>query len=66
VAESRDHHDACDDQTFEFDGTHWSAVAVTPPLARIRASLAHDAARGRTVLFGGFGTGLPPHGGSAR
>jgi hypothetical protein len=40
------------DDTWDWDGNTWSAGQPGPP-ARSFASMAHDAARGRTVLFGG-------------
>lgn len=39
--------------TWEWDGTTWSAAPAGPP-ARWVASMAFDAARGVTVLFGGY------------
>src|SRR5262249_10915956 len=44
--------------TFEWDGVQWTAAApATWPAARSRHALAFDAARGRTLLFGGSGAG---------
>ncbi len=46
------------DDTWEWDGAAWSNVtpAVSPP-ARYSHALAYDSARGRVVLFGGYGSG---------
>jgi hypothetical protein len=42
--------------TWEWDGTNWSpAGSANAPPRRLEHALAYDAARGRTVLFGGFG-----------
>ncbi len=43
-------------ETWDFDGTTWTAVGVAGnvPGRRYRASVAYDAARGETVLFGGL------------
>ena len=45
--------------TWEWDGTSWTKVtpigADASPPARIAHALAYDIARGRVVLFGGFG-----------
>lgn len=43
--------------TWSFDGTSWTQLLpVASPPARKDAALAHDAARGRFVLFGGSGS----------
>jgi hypothetical protein len=42
--------------TWEWDGTSWTLVAVTGPGARGGHGMAYDSARGRTVLFGGGAT----------
>ncbi len=39
--------------TWEFDGTQWSQVAVTGPSARHWSAMAYDPTRHVTVLFGG-------------
>lgn len=39
--------------TWEFDGDAWTRVATSGPSARLGAAMAHDAARGVVVLFGG-------------
>jgi hypothetical protein len=41
-------------QTWEWDGTHWSAHATAPP-PRAYGAMAYDPVRGVTVLFGGLG-----------
>jgi hypothetical protein len=45
--------------TWEFDGKKWHGIPTTPaapaPGARAHHAMAYDAARGRTVLFGGIG-----------
>jgi hypothetical protein len=41
--------------TWEWDGERWSRAATTGPAARNGAAMAYDAARKRTVLFGGRG-----------
>jgi hypothetical protein len=49
------------DETWEFDGTTWSqATPLASPGTRTRFGMAYDAARGKTVLFGGYrwGDGL--------
>jgi len=43
--------------TWEWDGDRWFEVATTGPAGRADAVMAYDAARGRVVLFGGFGSG---------
>jgi formylglycine-generating enzyme required for sulfatase activity len=51
------------DDTWEFDGTSWNRM--TPPVApspRGEFGIAYDPVRGRTVLFGGVGTGPVYHG----
>jgi hypothetical protein len=41
--------------TWEWDGTAWTrATPATSPPGRARHAMAYDAARGRTVLFGGY------------
>lgn len=43
--------------TWEWDGSSWSlATAAVSPAPRGAAAMAHDGARGRTVLFGGRST----------
>jgi hypothetical protein len=42
-------------ETLEFDGAAWRRVATNGPSARMESATAFDAARGVTVLFGGFG-----------
>lgn len=49
-----------DSQTWEFDGADWSLRATTGPNARTQFVMAYDAARQRTVLFGGIGSGSTP------
>jgi hypothetical protein len=39
--------------TWEWDGARWTQVATSGPAPRALMGLAYDAARGRTVLFGG-------------
>ena len=41
--------------TWELDGSVWTRVSTTGPAARTHAAFAYDAARARSVLFGGFG-----------
>lgn len=41
------------DDTWEWDGTTWTAVSTSGPPARFDAKMAYDAARQRVVLFGG-------------
>ena len=42
------------DDTWEFDGSHWSNILTSVrPAARTNHGMAFHAARGRTVLFGG-------------
>src|ERR1700724_2123960 len=41
--------------TWEWDGRSWTQVAASGPEPRARSAMAYDAARGRTVLFGGVG-----------
>lgn len=44
--------------TWEYDGSDWTQrVTPTIPIARYRASMVYDSARGRVVLYGGFGNG---------
>lgn len=43
--------------TWEWDGLRWQLRATNGPVARIGHSMAYDAARGVTVLFGGFTDG---------
>ena len=51
----------CGDSTFSdtwtWDGSQWSQRQVSGPPARFGDSMAYDAARGVTVLFGGSGCG---------
>ncbi len=42
--------------TIEWDGTSWTVVTTTGPPARTQHALAFDAARGKTVVFGGVDT----------
>jgi hypothetical protein len=42
--------------TWEWDGTAWTARAVAGPVARSNAAMAFDPVRQVTVLFGGFGS----------
>lgn len=42
------------DDTWIWDGSNWQQVAVAGPGARGGNQMAYDAARARTVLFGGF------------
>jgi hypothetical protein len=44
------------DDFWEWDGAHWSEIAVTgpKPSARTGASLSFDPARGRLILYGGY------------
>ncbi|MCG8425365.1 MAG: hypothetical protein MJE77_46390 [Proteobacteria bacterium] len=43
------------DDTWEWDGARWTRVlTVTSPPPRYASAMVYDAARGRTVLFGGF------------
>ena len=46
--------------TWEYDGSSWTRVATTGPGARGGHRMAFDVQRARTVLYGGFGPGLPP------
>jgi len=42
--------------TWEYDGNEWTQRATpTAPIARYRASCVYDDARGRIVVYGGFG-----------
>jgi hypothetical protein len=41
--------------TWEWNGTQWTQVASTGPSPRTVPQMAYDRARGRVVLFGGFG-----------
>ncbi|MEM7048453.1 MAG: hypothetical protein AAF604_02290 [Acidobacteriota bacterium] len=47
--------------TWTWDGAHWALLGDSGPPGRTFASMAHDAARGQTLLFGGnrvlFGRG---------
>lgn len=43
--------------TWEWNGSNWSQVAVAGPAARNGHAMAYDSRRGRTVLFGGSGSG---------
>jgi hypothetical protein len=45
--------------TWEWDGSSWLQRAAPGPLPRHGHALAHDSARGVTVLYGGVGAGLP-------
>jgi hypothetical protein len=45
--------------TWEWDGTNWVQAASSGPPARSNHPLAYDAARGRTVLFGGRNGAAP-------
>ena len=40
--------------TWEWDGSEWTQVADTGPLARQNHAMVYDSARQKTVLFGGF------------
>ena len=42
------------DDTWEWDGRRWSQIKVPGPQPRAEAAIAHDARRGRVVLFGGY------------
>ncbi len=44
--------------TWEWNGTAWTLRATTGPAARTSHAMAYDRARGRTVLFGGFGNSV--------
>ena len=44
--------------TWEWDGTAWTLRATTGPAPRTSHAMAYDKARGRTVLFGGFGASV--------
>lgn len=48
--------------TWEFDGFVWTQIttAAAPPV-RLTHGMTFDVARGRTVLFGGYGTGAATH-----
>ncbi len=46
--------------TWEYDGTTWTSKATSGPSARMSASLAFDAERGKVVLFGGVGADGAP------
>ena len=39
--------------TWEWDGEHWTQVADTGPPGRLQAVMAYDVHRNQTVLFGG-------------
>ncbi|MCA8977361.1 MAG: hypothetical protein KDC98_21745 [Planctomycetes bacterium] len=46
------------DTTYEFDGVDWTLRTIAnPPPARYRAGCVYDDARGRVVLYGGYGSG---------
>ncbi|MFK7740008.1 MAG: kelch repeat-containing protein [Planctomycetota bacterium] len=46
------------DTTWEYDGGDWTQVATaTTPPPRYRAASCYDDARGRMVVYGGFGSG---------
>ncbi len=48
------------DQTWEYDGTNWTqAITATTPPGLEAPAMAYDAARGVTVMFGGW-NGTPP------
>jgi hypothetical protein len=40
--------------TWQYDGTNWSAVVGTAPPGRMRSAMACDQVRGATVLYGGI------------
>jgi hypothetical protein len=47
--------------TWTWDGANWTQVASpASPMGRWHHSMAFDAMRGETVLFGGYGSGSPP------
>jgi hypothetical protein len=43
--------------TWEYDGATWTRVGAATPPARQALAMVFDERRGRTVLFGGMGTG---------
>ena len=46
------------DTTWEYDGVDWTQVNTpTRPSPRYRAACTYDRTRGRTVVYGGFGSG---------
>lgn len=45
-------------ETWAWDGSSWTQLAVVGPSARALHSMAYDAGRHETVLFGGFDTSL--------
>jgi hypothetical protein len=45
--------------TWEWDGSQWTSMNVTGPSARMDYCLAYDAARGVTLLYGGY-NGVSP------
>jgi hypothetical protein len=49
------------DDTWEWDGTRWTAITASGPAARARHRMTFDAARGVSLLFGGD-TGNPSSG----
>lgn len=48
---------ALEGDTFTWDGTNWTQIAVVGPSARIKHSMTYDSGRNRVVLFGGVSTG---------
>ncbi len=46
------------DETWEWNGTAWTRRIVAGPAARSQHAMAYDAARGVTVLFGGYRNGV--------
>lgn len=48
--------------TWEWDGTAWTQVAITGPSARYWHSMAYDSSRDRIVLFGGHDLSSANHG----
>lgn len=49
-------------ETWEWDGTAWSQLAVGGPPARGEHAMAYDSARGVVVLFGGYTWNVAFHG----
>ena len=49
-------------ETWEWDGTAWSQLAVVGPSARGEHAMAYDSARGVVVLFGGYTWNTAFHG----
>lgn len=50
---------APNNQTWQYDGATWTQLLpATAPTARLLASLVHDSARNRFVLYGGWGSAL--------